>query len=775
MKNTFVAFDLETTGFEAGKDEIIEIGLAKFENGKVTEKLDVLVKPSKPVPKAVLAVTGINEEELRVAKDFENYRESVIKFIDKNIIIGHNVDFDLRFLSAVGIEFPENLVFDTWHLSQIFYPFTSSLSLEILAEKLGILPETSHRAYLDAQTSGFLFLNLLKLNEQLDAGLKNEFEKILKNSTSPILEFFKLPKKFCGDFELKKIKEEEECFSTSKESKANLAEALNSGSNLLIEASTTLRDVLDVSPQKSTIIAIPTSAISEFFAISKFLKKDFNFLFNANEYLSPSFFNKFKNQKLDDAKTRFALKLENARFRKNVLLRSEISIMWDERGMWEQVSGEKSEFNEKLKRANNQDCVVVDLATLLENNFSQDRLILWEADELEDNISENFGWHFNSKNTEFLVEEIQNYYEQVSLDQADYLNLSESFEFFWGLLGIFCRNYVQEKSPYTMYAPIDNYTRTRQDFDRITASVLKILDLLEKVKKRVKENDSESLLIEKLSTIQLNLQTIFSDPKPGGIYWAYIRGEEPIVGVEGKPIKMDSIVGSKIISKFKYNIFVANSLVTDESFEFVKNRLGIADFNEEVLIEKTKANIKVLSGFATKQPNYSEDVFDYILNENEARKGNLVVLFSNGGDLQRVYEKLLSSELNTPVVAQLAGMSIKKIRQAMLNQTGIFLLLNSVISKRFYIKDIEKLVLTKIPFEVFSHPLIKKRQEGYLNGFNDYLLRRSIIKINKIIDTFSQHEHGLSVVITDPALTTKNYGQDIVENLSKHNIELGGN
>ena len=43
--NTFVVFDIETTGFSSEKDSIIEIGAVKIENGKIIDRFSELINP----------------------------------------------------------------------------------------------------------------------------------------------------------------------------------------------------------------------------------------------------------------------------------------------------------------------------------------------------------------------------------------------------------------------------------------------------------------------------------------------------------------------------------------------------------------------------------------------------------------------------------------------------------------------------------------------------------------------------------------------------------
>ena len=55
--DSFVVFDLETTGFSAAKNKIIEIGAVKVVNGSITERFSTFVNPKVPIPYEIEQLT----------------------------------------------------------------------------------------------------------------------------------------------------------------------------------------------------------------------------------------------------------------------------------------------------------------------------------------------------------------------------------------------------------------------------------------------------------------------------------------------------------------------------------------------------------------------------------------------------------------------------------------------------------------------------------------------------------------------------------------------
>ena len=96
----YVIVDIETSGLSEQKNEIIEIGMLRVRKGEVVKEFQSLVKPSKRIPRAIEILTGITNAMLDEAEySINSLTEEIRDFIGHDIIIGHNIRFDLRFLN----------------------------------------------------------------------------------------------------------------------------------------------------------------------------------------------------------------------------------------------------------------------------------------------------------------------------------------------------------------------------------------------------------------------------------------------------------------------------------------------------------------------------------------------------------------------------------------------------------------------------------------------------------------------------------------------------
>ena len=104
LEGTYVVFDIETTGFSAVTDRIIEIGAVKVEDGKITDKFSTFVNPKRPIPFRITELTGITDEMVIGSLDIETILPQFIEFIGDAVLVAHNASlmWDLSSRTAKG-------------------------------------------------------------------------------------------------------------------------------------------------------------------------------------------------------------------------------------------------------------------------------------------------------------------------------------------------------------------------------------------------------------------------------------------------------------------------------------------------------------------------------------------------------------------------------------------------------------------------------------------------------------------------------------------------
>ena len=166
LEGTYVVFDIETTGFSAVTDRIIEIGAVKVEDGKITDKFSTFVNPKRPIPFRITELTGITDEMVIGSPDIETILPQFIEFIGDAVLVAHNASFDVGFIEQnckrQKIEADFTYV-DTVALARVLLPALNRFKLDTVAKALNISLETHHRAVDDAGCTAEIFVKFVQM------------------------------------------------------------------------------------------------------------------------------------------------------------------------------------------------------------------------------------------------------------------------------------------------------------------------------------------------------------------------------------------------------------------------------------------------------------------------------------------------------------------------------------------------------------------------------------------------------------------------------------
>ena len=166
MKKEFVVFDLETTGLGEGgvMDRIIEVGAVKIKEGRIMERFSTFVACPVKLSEKIVELTGITDEMLVGAPPVGEVIADFYKFCDGAVLVGHNVQFDCKFVRYYGEK--EGYLFDHRQYDTVSFAQEmlrlSNYKLNTVADHFGF-SFNHHKAFDDAFVTAKIFIELVKL------------------------------------------------------------------------------------------------------------------------------------------------------------------------------------------------------------------------------------------------------------------------------------------------------------------------------------------------------------------------------------------------------------------------------------------------------------------------------------------------------------------------------------------------------------------------------------------------------------------------------------
>lgn len=275
------------------------------------------------------------------------------------------------------------------------------------------------------------------------------------------------------------------------------------------------------------------------------------------------------------------------------------------------------------------------------------------------------------------------------------------------------------------------------------------------------------------------------------VYWVELSSqkEDANISLCVSPVDISGYFRENIFRENNSCILTSATLTVGNDFGYFKNRLGAEaadelqlptqfDFYRQVklYIPKDIPEPQKENSFA-----YNKKLKDWINYFIKMTEGKALVLFTNSFLLRQIGSEL-RSELaadDIDVLMQGEGLSRRNLLQSFRDNTNSVLLgLDS-----FWLgvdvpgESLSNLIITRLPFLVPDHPLIKAKLE-YIdskggNSFMDYSLPEAILKFRQGIGRLIRHKTDTGIIaILDPRILTKSYGRHFLNSIDECPVEI---
>ena len=163
----FTVVDIETTGLSSCGAEIIEVSALRYRGDRFEAAFSSLIKPSAPIPFFITELTGITNAMVKDARDRKGVLRDFADFLAGDVIIGHNVNFDVNFLYDelslhLGYTMKNDFV-DVLRLSRKYLPELPNHKQVTIAAFFDLDVTGAHRALKDTEICAENYLRIKEI------------------------------------------------------------------------------------------------------------------------------------------------------------------------------------------------------------------------------------------------------------------------------------------------------------------------------------------------------------------------------------------------------------------------------------------------------------------------------------------------------------------------------------------------------------------------------------------------------------------------------------
>ena len=754
----FISLDLETTGFNADKDQIIEFGAIKFDLNGPKERLGFLINPEIEIPEIVSHITKSYDKDVKDAPLFADKKQEIQDFIGDLPIVGHNIQFDTTFLREKGIPL-DNPEYDTFEFAGLVIPDAPSYSLEILSQILELTHQDKHRALDDAIAAMELFLKLVDKFQQLEAPLIERIHKACQKSDWPMA-------KVLLELQCKEPK----ALSIPVQKAEKVDNAVLSNDFELFERQKPYHDLaseLATNISNDAYLALPYDLFRE---LSKSLPENIAKLDLPENYLSPKRLEEFENQEfLEGAELRALIKYIIWSEHTKTGLLSEVNLFHEEQRTKTQVNANEHYSNPDqepfIKKAKDKDkggAAICSYKYIIDKMPEVNELIILDFASFSQSV-----YHGRSEylSLEKLIQPLSLLPQNPTTE-----NLISKCTVLFGLIGMIFEKYNDE-SPYTPRSNISEPLFNTKEWQDIN----KLLGQLVETSKELAEINSQKT-ITYLKNWKQNLESlisIFNKPELDKyMFWIEKNYQETLI-LRKCPYSL-SIAIHDVLSKSKKYKIIDDIIDLKDDGKFFKQLYGLPEDSKIEPPNKAAENLNI-AVVEDYNPDKFTAITDDIIEYCRQKRGKVALIFNSKSQVQKatvLLDKALKKD-GIAVVSQLSGSIGKLEERYKADPENSILIISSRSWPKFsYNNLIETALIDKIPFNPPSDSFIVSMSKNFDDPFNEFQVPLAIVSLYQIINhlkTGHPSDKNLDIFILDNRIKGKRYGQAFMEKRSSIN------
>ena len=290
------------------------------------------------------------------------------------------------------------------------------------------------------------------------------------------------------------------------------------------------------------------------------------------------------------------------------------------------------------------------------------------------------------------------------------------------------------------------------------------------------EPEQQALAVEAASledgieVLASRLSAVLDEAREHEIHWINVNPNQASISLHSAPLDVSPYLSDKLFSEKDCVVLTSATLSSGGDFEYLKRRVGVMDGTGELLVGSPfdyERAAQALIPDDMPQPNangYVGAVADVLAQLGQRLQGRTLALFTSHSSLRAVAQRLrpLLEPHGIPVLAQGVDGSAPYLMSAFADEPGSVLLGTASFWEGIDLPSglLKALVITRLPFQVPSDPIVQSRSGLYDDPFNEYSIPNAVLRFRQGIGRLIRNKEDQgTIVVLDSRISTHGYGR----------------
>ena len=287
--------------------------------------------------------------------------------------------------------------------------------------------------------------------------------------------------------------------------------------------------------------------------------------------------------------------------------------------------------------------------------------------------------------------------------------------------------------------------------------------------------DQQALIIEAaslgdgLSELAANLESILGEAREDKIHWLNVNPTQANISLHSAPLDVSHTLAENLFEQKDCVVLTSATLSTGGDFEFLRRRVGVGEEADDLLVGSPfdyQRAAQALIPDDMPQPNangYVAATADVLAQLGLRLRGRTMALFTSHSSLRAVAQRLrpMLEPHGIPVMAQGVDGSAPYLMSAFAEEPGSVLLGTASFWEGVDMPSglLKALVITRLPFQVPSDPIVQSRSALYGDPFSEYSIPNAVLRFRQGIGRLIRNKEDRgTIVVLDSRISTHGYG-----------------